>query len=31
MAAEVEEAGGTVAIASDPESGTAVTITIPLD
>ena len=31
ISAEVEEAGGTVAIASDPGSGTAVTITIPLD
>ena len=31
MSEEVEEAGGTVAIASDPGSGTAVTITIPLD
>ena len=31
MSAEVEEAGGTVAIASDPGAGTAVTITIPLD
>jgi signal transduction histidine kinase len=31
MSDEVEEAGGTVAIASDPGAGTAVTITIPLD
>lgn len=31
MSAEVEEAGGTVAIASNPGAGTAVTITIPLD
>lgn len=31
MSAEVEAAGGTVAIASDPGAGTAVTITIPLD
>lgn len=31
MSVEVEEAGGTVAIASDPGSGTAVIITIPLD
>lgn len=31
MSEEVEEAGGTVAIASDPGAGTAVTITIPLD
>lgn len=31
MSAEVEEAGGTVAIASDLGEGTAVTVTIPLD
>jgi two-component system, NarL family, sensor histidine kinase UhpB len=31
LSAEVEEAGGTVAIASDPGVGTAVTVTIPLD
>ena len=31
MSAEVEDAGGTVAIASDPGTGTAVTVTIPLD
>lgn len=31
ISAAVEEAGGTVAIDSDPGSGTAVTITIPLD
>ena len=31
MSAEVEKAGGTVAIASDPGTGTAVTVTIPLD
>lgn len=31
ISAAVQEAGGTVAIDSDPGSGTAVTITIPLD
>ncbi|MCE3294217.1 MAG: histidine kinase [Arthrobacter sp.] len=31
MSVQVEEAGGTVAIASDPGAGTAVTVTIPLD
>jgi two-component system, NarL family, sensor histidine kinase UhpB len=31
ISAAVQEAGGTVAINSDPGSGTAVTVTIPLD
>lgn len=31
VSAAVQEAGGTVAVDSDPGSGTAVTVTIPLD
>ncbi|MDQ1596165.1 MAG: two-component system, NarL family, sensor histidine kinase UhpB [Arthrobacter pascens] len=31
MSAEVQEAGGTVAISSEPGAGTEVTVTIPLD
>jgi signal transduction histidine kinase len=31
MSTEVQEAGGTVAISSEPGTGTEVTVTIPLD